>query len=90
MPMKPSFVVIHNEAESRFETAIDSHLAVLDYVKHGKIITFTHTGVPPALEGRGVGSELVKAGLAYARDNQLDVMALCWFVKKYMQRHPNE
>jgi len=63
--------VIHNKSRKRFEIQIDSHLAVLGYVMHGNIITFTHTGVPPALEGRGIGSLLVKTGLQYAKDNGL-------------------
>jgi len=88
--MKTTFTVTHNAAQSRFEAAIDSHTAMLDYILDGKTIIFTHTGVPAALEGRGVGSELVKAGLAYARTNHLKVSTLCWFVDKYMKRHPEE
>ena len=88
--MHATYAVIHNTSQNRFEVTIDSHTAVLDYYLNGETITFTHTGVPSALEGRGVGSELVKTGLAYARENKLQVASLCWFVDKYMQRHPNE
>jgi predicted GNAT family acetyltransferase len=80
--------VIHNESQKRFEIQVDSHLAVLDYVVHGSTITFTHTGVPSALEGRGIGSLLVKTGLQYATDNRLKIQSLCWFVDKYIRRHP--
>lgn len=80
--------VIHNRPQKRFEIQIDSHLAVLGYVMYGNIITFTHTGVPPALEGRGIGSLLVKTGLQYAKDNGLKIRSLCWFVDKYIRRHP--
>ncbi|GAB4541966.1 MAG: GNAT family N-acetyltransferase [Anaerolineales bacterium] len=88
--MKTSYAVTQNEAQSRFEVVIDGHTAVLEYqLEEGKII-FTHTGVPAALEGRGVGSALAKHALAFARAKNLNVLALCWFVEKYMQRHPNE
>jgi len=80
--------VIHNKSRKRFEIQIDSHLAMLDYVMQGNIITFTHTGVPPALEGRGIGSLLVKTGLQYAKDNGMKIRSLCWFVDKYIRRHP--
>jgi predicted GNAT family acetyltransferase len=83
-----NFNPIHNRDQNCFEVNLDSLTAVLDYYINGDTITFTHTGVPFALEGRGVGSELVKAGLAYARANKLQVASLCWFVDKYMQRHP--
>lgn len=86
--MNENLGVIHNKSRKRFEIQIDSHLAVLDYVMQGNIITFTHTGVPPALEGRGIGSLLVKTGLQYAKDNSLKIQSLCWFVDKYIQRHP--
>jgi len=79
--------VFHNREAHRFELAVDGHLAVLDYMLKGKLIIFTHTGVPPAIEGRGLGSKLVETGLAYARENGLKVRSLCWFVSKYIRRH---
>jgi predicted GNAT family acetyltransferase len=63
---------------------------VLNYYLSGGVIVFTHTGVPSALEGRGIGSALVRAGLEFARKNNLKVKSLCWFVDKYMRRHPEE
>jgi predicted GNAT family acetyltransferase len=60
----------------------------LDYVLQGKTIIFTHTGVPPALEGHGLGSRLVQAGLEYARANHLKVRSTCWFVSGFLERHP--
>jgi predicted GNAT family acetyltransferase len=86
--MNENLKVTHNLSEKRFEIQIDSHLAVLDYAMQGTTITFTHTGVPIALEGRGIGSLLVKTGLQYAKDKNLKIKSLCWFVDKYIQRHP--
>jgi uncharacterized protein len=79
--------VIHNREEHRFELTVDGNLAVLDYMLTGEIIIFTHTGVPPAIEGRGLGSKLVKTGLDYAKENGLRVRSLCWFVSKYIRLH---
>lgn len=88
--MQTTYTVIHNPAQSRFEVNIDSHTAVLDYYICGETITFAHTGVPADLEGCGIGSKLAKTGIAYAHHNNLKIQSLCWFVDKYMQRHPNE
>ena len=89
--MQPrSLTIIHNFQASRFEIHLDSNVAELTYILGNGTIIFTHTGVPPAIEGRGLGSLLVKAGLKYARENHLKVRSLCWFVDKYMQRHPDE
>ncbi len=80
--------IIHNLEQKQFEIHIDAHIAELAYHINGNIITFTHTGVPTALEGQGIGSKLAKAGLQYARDNHLKVHSTCWFISGYIDRHP--
>ena len=80
--------VFHNREAHRFELTTNGQLAVLDYMLTGEIIIFTHTGVPPAIGGRGLGSKLVKTGLDYARENGLKVRSLCWFMSKYIRLHP--
>lgn len=81
--------VIHDLKRKRFEIKIDAHTAELAYYINGDIIVFTHTGVPPALEGQGIGSLLVKTGLQYAKENNLKVESTCWFVSRYIDRHPD-
>lgn len=80
--------VIHNQATNRFEITVDGQVALLEYVQKGQRIAFTHTLVPPAIEGQGLGSKLVEAGLNYARENGLKVKSFCWFVSKYIRLHP--
>jgi hypothetical protein len=80
--------VTHNIEAHRFELSVDGHQAVLDYVLKGDRIVFTHTSVPSAIEGRGLGSKLVKCGLDYARENGFRVKSLCWFVSKYIRLNP--
>jgi uncharacterized protein len=84
---KNELAVIHNMESKSFEVHLDSYIAELNYRLAGNTIVFTHTGVPAALEGRGIGSMLVKTGLEYARNNNLRVQALCWFVDGYIKRH---
>ena len=87
--MKDKNVLItHNPEENRFELTRDGHLAVLDYIMMDDIIIFTHTGVPPEIEGGNVGVKLVETGLEYARQNGLGVKSKCWFMSKYLRRHP--
>ena len=80
--------VRHNIAASRFEIQLENQIAVLNYNQRGNFITFTHTGVPAKLEGRGIGSQLAHAGLEYAREKSYKVLPLCWFVAGYIERHP--
>ena len=80
--------VIHLPEQNRFEIRVDSLVAELTYSLRGDTILFLHTGVPSALEGQGVGAELAKAGLEYARANGLKIKSLCSFVSAYLKRHP--
>lgn len=77
-----------NAERHRFEVVVDGHLARADYVIDGDIITFTHTIVPPALEGRRIASRLIRHGLSEARDRRLRVVPQCPFVAAYIRKHP--
>jgi uncharacterized protein len=80
--------VTHNPQARRFEIEKDGHLALLAYrLADGKIV-FTHTGVPEELGGQGIGSLLARAGLDYARTQNLSVVPLCSFIAGYIQKHP--
>ena len=78
----------HDAAHSRFATSTAAGEAVLEYIRDGQRITFTHTGVPAEAEGAGVGSALARAGLDYARSEALPVRAACPFVVAFVKRHP--
>ncbi|MEA3040542.1 MAG: uncharacterized protein QOC65_31 [Sphingomonadales bacterium] len=78
----------HDERRRRFEIEEDGATAILTYVLRDGAIVFTHTIVPEEIEGRGVGGRLAKAGLAYARENGLNVVPQCSFVRGYIERHP--
>jgi uncharacterized protein len=82
--------VRNNEAEQRYELEVEGQLALAAYrVRDGRI-TFTHTEVPGALEGRGLGSRLIEAALEDVREQGLKVVPACAFVKHYIETHPDE
>lgn len=80
--------VIDNEAERRFELAEGGSTAIASYRIEGDTISFTHTLVPEEIEGQGVGSRLVRGALDQVREKGLRVVPLCYFVKGYIERHP--
>jgi uncharacterized protein len=80
--------VRNNTAESRFELDVDGHTAAAYYELSGGVITFTHTEVPQALSGRGIGSQLAKGALDIARAQKLKVVAQCPFIAGYIAKHP--
>ena len=58
------------------------------YKRDGAIITIMHTEVPAALNGRGIGSALVRGLLDIVRAQGLKVKPLCPFVASYIAKHP--
>lgn len=78
----------HAPEKNRFEAETGAGTAVAEYMRVGNTLIFTHTEVPEALEGQGVGSALVKYALEYVRTEGLTASPLCPFVKSYIQRHP--
>jgi len=80
--------VRNNEAAHQYELEVDGRLALAAYRLRDGRITFTHTEVPDALEGRGIGSKLVKAALDDVRAKGLKVVPACQFVKHYIDKHP--
>ena len=75
------------EARHRFELDEEGGTAFVTYFLEGDRITFTHTIVPEALEGRGVGSKLVRGALDAARERGLKVVPACSFVRHYVDTH---
>jgi predicted GNAT family acetyltransferase len=47
----------------------------------------THTQVPFELQGKGVGSQLVRGALDLAGERGLELVPLCPFVAGYIRRH---
>jgi predicted GNAT family acetyltransferase len=72
----------------RFELEVDGAVAVAKYVRHDNVVTFTHTEVPEALGGRGIGSKLAEGALDMVRARGEKVVAQCPFVASWIARHP--
>jgi len=80
----------HDLARQRFSTHVDGLAAVLDYTLAGRLMTITHTGVPPAIGGRGIAAQLMRAALQAAHASGWTVMAACSYAAAYMRRHPQD
>lgn len=86
--MTPALSIHHNLAAQRFETTVDGLLCVASYHRAGDVLDMNHTGVPRALEGRGIAAALVAEALAWAAAEGLKVRPSCSYVRVYMRRHP--
>lgn len=75
----------HDAAHHKFT---DGPAELVYELPQPSVIDFVHTQVPAGEQGQGVGSALAKAGLDYARQHDLQVVASCPFVAAYLQQHP--
>jgi predicted GNAT family acetyltransferase len=77
-----------NEEKQRYELHIGEHIPLIDYKRVENTIYLTHTGVPAALKGQGVGSALVKKTLKDIKQKELTLIPICPFIISYLKRHP--
>ncbi len=79
-----------NPGRNRFEMDTEAGIAVANYHRDGNVYRVVHTEVPRSLEGRGLGSQLVKGMLDVIRAEGSRVIPLCAFVRRYFAQHPED
>jgi len=79
--------VTDNQAAARFEIVSGGRLAGLRYRRVGRRLVLVHTGVPPELEGHGLGGALVAAAVDRAAREGLTVVPACPFARQWLERH---
>jgi predicted GNAT family acetyltransferase/glutaredoxin len=81
--------VVHMPEASRYELrAGDRVIGEAAYHRRNGRIAFIHTEVDEALEGQGLGSRLAATALDDARRQGLEVVPLCPFMARFIERHP--
>ena len=76
-----------NTERHRFELDVDGEIAFSNYRRAGNVLTILHTEVPAALNGRGIGSALVRGLLDIARARRFMIKPVCPFVAGYIAKH---
>jgi predicted GNAT family acetyltransferase len=89
--MALDYAIRDNAEKSRFEADLgDGSFGIAEYrLSHGRIF-FTHTEVPPAHEGQGIGSALIRYALKSARERGLKVIPVCPFFADFIEKHAEE
>lgn len=84
-----NYELIDNKERHQYEFHIDKSVPRIEYIlsKNGEIY-LTHTEVPAALGGKGVGTQLVKKALEDIEKRDLRLVPLCPFVATYIHKHP--
>ena len=81
--------VRHDPATGRFVIDVEGGgEARLSYRREGDVLNFYSTWTTPALRGRGLAAEVVRAGFDYAREQGLTVRPTCPYVHTFLRRYP--
>jgi predicted GNAT family acetyltransferase len=81
--------VRHDPERRRFVARVGDAHSILSYsFGEAGVVDFQSTYVATAARGRGVGEQLVRRALEWARDEGLTVIPSCWFVSTVVERHP--
>ncbi len=77
--------VIHLPDRDCFKVETEHGDAFLQYLLEHNQINFYRTFVPENARGQGIAEALVKAGLEWAKDNDFEIEASCWYVAKFLK-----
>ncbi|MGE0340659.1 MAG: GNAT family N-acetyltransferase [Xanthobacteraceae bacterium] len=77
-----------NKESGRYELDLEGGVAFADYRLSAGIVTVTHTEVPRALRGRGLGAKLSSAVLDHIRSQGLKVIPRCGYFAGFIREHP--
>ena len=77
-----------NAAQHRFEMDVGGRTAFATYRLSDGVVSIMHTEVPRELNGKGLGSELVRGTLELIRARGLKVRPMCGFVRFFLREHP--
>ncbi|GAA0873189.1 GNAT family N-acetyltransferase [Gangjinia marincola] len=80
--------IYKNEARKRYETLFHDKIAFIEYIEAKNAVYLTHTEVPASLEGRGIGSKLIKNVLDILMEKDAKLAPLCPFVAAFIRKNP--
>ncbi|MFD2564987.1 GNAT family N-acetyltransferase [Aquimarina rubra] len=75
--------------KKRFELHVENEIIFIEYIlTNDNSVYLTHTEVPVTMEGKGLGSTIVKKTLNYIQEKGYKMIPLCPFVAAYLKKHP--
>jgi len=83
--------VVHDARALRFRMELPGGTAELAYVPvSDTVLDLYSTWVPEGERGRRVAARLVTAALTHARERGYRVVPSCWYVRRWIEAHPEE
>ncbi len=79
--------VIHEKENKRFVIYVEGNEVYVEYTMDGDILNFHHTFTDPALRGKGLAAQVVRAALEFAKENNLEVIPTCSYVQSFIAKN---
>lgn len=79
--------VTHEKDNERFVVYIEGNEVYVEYTMAGNEINLYHTFTDPALRGKGLAAQVVRAALEFAKENNLKVIPTCSYVQAFMAKN---
>lgn len=81
-------IVSHNAEYQMFTAPVDDGTAHVGYsMPDNKVMELEETFVPPADRNHGIGSELIRNVLNYAKDHGYKIIPACPMVHDYIEKN---
>ncbi len=82
-------VVVRDGKNHRLIVELEGSVAELIYERDDGRLIIVHTGVPEAIEGRGIAGQLVRAAVTLAIDEKRIVVPWCPYARRWLREHPD-
>jgi predicted GNAT family acetyltransferase len=83
--------VTRNDTRGRYELVVDGQLVgIADFHDDGETVVLPHTEIAAERRGHGMGALLVEGVLADVRARGRVVVPQCWYVREYLDQHPDD
>ena len=80
--------VINDKQGSRFVLNVNGEEVYLLYAEDKKTIDLYSTYTPSSLRRQGLAAIVVKFAIEYAKGKNLKVIPRCWYVRNFLEKHP--
>jgi uncharacterized protein len=79
--------VIHEKENERFVIYAEGNEVYVEYKMRDNKVDLNHTYTHPALRGKGLAAQVVRAAFEFARENNLKVIPTCSYVQAFIAKN---
>jgi len=79
--------VIHEKENERFVIYLEGNEVYVEYTMTGNEINLYHTYTNPALRGKGLAAQVVRAAFEFAKENSLKVIPTCSYTQAFISKN---